>query len=79
MKYYRVKPEYDNSPKYVRCNGKVVKNGILVGNELLTPGERNKIVNNDQFFEEISIPRYETYWFFGARFEYGKGPTTYAG
>lgn len=78
MTYYRVKADCDNYPKYM-CNhkdSKIERRGVLVGNELYTPAERQKIANSGKFFEVIEIPKTHTYWFFGARFEYGKGPTT---
>jgi hypothetical protein len=74
VKYYRVKPEYDNAKKYVWRS----KNGlrclvhdsgdILVANELYTPAERAKIANRKLHFEEVEIPKSKVYFFFGARF-----------
>lgn len=78
MKYYRVKADLDNYPKYM-CNhkdSKIERKGVLVGNELYTPAERMKIANSAKYFEVIEISSRNTYWLFGARFEYGKGPTT---
>ena len=80
MIYYRVKADLDGRAKY-RYVGSSTRNikmdGSLVGNELYTPAERNRIANSDKYFEEVIVKKTETYWFFGARFEYGKGPTSY--
>lgn len=84
MKYYRVKPEFDNY--------KMSKNyDIFVGNELFTEKELEKVKikyanrNNTKRsimslsaadekilmsrFDIIEIPKSKTYWMFGARFE----------
>lgn len=72
MRYYRVKPEYDNVTKYTaKNNGAVKADGILVANELYTPAEYNKLckhLNGSWMFDIIDISRKKTYWFFGARF-----------
>lgn len=70
MLYYKVKPNYDNAPKFKLTNDHRAKpDGILVGNELYTPAERAKIANGSWFFDEVEISRKKIYWFFGARFE----------
>lgn len=74
MTYYRVKEEHDNRArfKYYEKNGfshYVKEDGILIGNELYTPKEREKIANKDRYFEKVEISKNKTYWFFGARFE----------
>ena len=79
MKYYKVKPEYDNIPVYKMSKGKVVNNGdILIGNELLTEKEFQKYKNNyvlprrlkwDDVVEERGVFPEDTYYMFGARFE----------
>ena len=70
MLYYRVKPQYDNKKRYRWNNhGQVVSNGILIANELYTPGEFRKIVNCPAWFEQINISNKNIYFFFGARFE----------
>lgn len=84
MKYYRVKPEFDNY--------KMSKNwDIFVGNELFTEKEFEKVKikyanrNNIKHFikpisiadekslmlrfDIVEIPKNKTYWMFGARFE----------
>ena len=75
MKYYRVTPENDNAPRFRwgtgRKAGYVIRDGILVGNELYTPAERAKIANHKYFFEEVEIKKSNIYFFFGARFEKG--------
>ena len=87
MKYYRVKPQYDNY-KLSRSFE------ILVGTELFTVKEwekacvkwanrntlhrgKNKAVTPVMkqafscMFDVVEIPKNKTYWFFGARFEMG--------
>lgn len=84
MKYYRVKPQYDNY--------KLSRDfEIFVGNELLTETEYKKALlkyanrNNTrraiispssrdkamfaEKFDIVEISKNKTYWFFGARFE----------
>lgn len=69
MLYYRVKPEYDNKQRYTWNNHRQgVPNGILIGNELYTPGEYKKIANCPAWFTPVQIPKNKTYWCFGARF-----------
>lgn len=67
MLYYRVKPEFDNH---------VYNNNFdfLVGNELYTEKEltRKKILFGRgvtfNMFEQVTIPKNKTFFFFGARF-----------
>lgn len=69
MKYYKVKPEYDNKTRYTWNNKKQgVSNGILIANELYTPAEFRKIANCPAWFDVVEIPKSKIYWFFGARF-----------
>ena len=69
MIYYRVKPEYDNKTRYTWNNKhQGVSNGILIANELYTPGEYKKIANHHGCFEQVQIPKSKIYFFFGARF-----------
>ena len=85
MVYYRVRPECDQKPriKYSRYAHKRVKDGVFVANELYTCGELEKFyIPWDKVYdivERVVIKKTEVYWFFGSRFEYGKGPTTYEG
>ena len=66
MKYYRVRPQYDNFPQ----NPKVRDGNILVGGELLTEREFNELpFVYAGAFEEVDIPKSQTYMCFGARFE----------
>lgn len=66
MIYYRVRKEYDNFPQ----NPKVHDGNILVANELYTEAEFNKLpFVYAGAFERIEIPKSQTYWFFGARFQ----------
>lgn len=75
MKYYRVRPEFDNWA--------VGRNYYLVGNELLTEVELRKLrarynnyyrvpLNFERIFEEVEVSKRTVYFFFGARFS----PTT---
>lgn len=69
MLYYKVKPQYDNKVRYTWNNHRQgVPNGILIGNELYTPGEFKKIANCPEWFEKVEISKKCVYWFFGARF-----------
>lgn len=70
MTYYRVRKEYDNFPQ----NPKVCDGNILVGGELYTEKEFNKLpFVYAGAFEKVEIPKNQTYWLFGARFaEKGK-------
>ena len=72
MKYYRVKPEFDNVQFSV--------NEFFVANELYTEKEIEKIrkkynilyakvYNFNKIFEIVEISKKRIYWFFGARFE----------
>lgn len=72
MLYYKVKPEYDNKIRLIRIGHytEFAKyDGILIGNELYTPRERERLLNHDRCFEKVEIPKNKIYFFFGARFE----------
>ena len=76
MTYYRVKPEFDNRARYKfvgHSNQKIRADGILIGGELYTGRERERIANADKFFDAVEIPKNKTYWFFGARFAVKEG------
>lgn len=60
MKYYRVKPEYDNRRK--------PDGDIYIKNELYTPKEVENQKLNIEFMEVVDISKKSIYWFFGARF-----------
>lgn len=85
MIYYRVKPECDQTPriKFHRYAHKRVQDGIFVANELYTSRELDEFyIPFDKvldIFDRVVVKKTEVYWFFGSRFEYGKGPTTYEG
>ena len=68
MKYYRIKPEYDNAHLLKRTF-----DGILIGNELYTVKEWERLVLKYRVSEAVcdivNISPKETYWFFGARFQ----------
>ena len=68
MKYYRIKPEYDNARLLKRAF-----DGILISNELYTVKEWEKLVLkyrvSEAVCEPVNVKPKETYWFFGARFQ----------
>ena len=71
MKYYKVKPEYDNKARYKWNNhGQGVRDSILVANELYTLAEFRKIANCQEWFQEVEVPKSKVYFFFGARFSW---------
>ena len=66
MLYYRVRQAYDQFPQ----NPKVHDGNILIGGELLTEKEFNKLPYvYAGAFEKVDIPKEKTYTSFGARFE----------
>ena len=66
MKYYRVRKLYDNFPQ----NPKVRDGNILIGDELFTETEFNKLPYiYVAAFELVEIKKNRTFWSFGARFE----------
>ena len=70
MKYYRVRPQYDNKIRYTWNNRRQgVSNGILIANELYSPREYSKLVICPDCVELVEVSKKKTYWFFGARFE----------
>lgn len=79
MKYYRVKPQYDNKRLCVIKRGKYVNCGdILIARELYTVKEWEKVVKSHVFrcspadcVEAVEVSKNKTYCFFGARFEMG--------
>lgn len=69
MKYYRVKPQYDNKIRYTWNNHhQGVSNSILIANELYTLKEFEKLANCPAWFDTVDISKKRTYFFFGARF-----------
>ncbi|SCJ99954.1 Uncharacterised protein [uncultured Eubacterium sp.] len=69
MKYYRVKPQYDNKVRYKWNNhGQGVPDSILIANELYTPKEFERLANCPAWFELVEIPKSKIYFCFGARF-----------
>lgn len=50
---------------------------LLVNNELLTEKELDriklpqKIISNNNIFKEVNVSKFDTYWFFGCRFQNG--------
>ena len=65
MKFYKVRDMYDQFPK----NPKVRNGDILIGGELYTTAEFNKLPYvYAAAFELVDIPKSKTFWSFGARF-----------
>ena len=83
MKYYRVKKDSHDFAIYGRTknNSSLHLVATLVKNELLTEkllskwGKSSEITPNfiEKHFEEVSASQKNIYWFFGCRFEIGKG------
>lgn len=73
MIFYRVRKEYDQMPKNPRRRD----GNILIANELYTEAEFNKLPYiYAGAFERVDIPKTQTYWFFGARFQVQESPWT---
>ena len=65
MIYYRVRQAYDNFPQ----NPRIHDGNILIGGELFTEKEFNKLpFVYAGAFERVEIPKNKTYMCFGARF-----------
>lgn len=78
MTYYKVKPDYDNYDKAVFTkSGKIKFDGFLVGNELYTEKEFEKIATSVCKFDIVHVSKNKTYWFFGARFSTETGGPVY--
>ena len=78
MKYFKVRPQYDNHPIFKRRGNMLTPADFLIGNELYTEREMEKLfkthmigINHARVFEEIHIPKTRTYTMFGARFQIG--------
>ena len=73
MKFYRVRPEQDQFPRFKRSKKYVfVPNGMYIRNELFTEKELSKdyfLSTRSKIFEEVEISKMKTFWCFGARFE----------
>ena len=68
MIYYRVKESYDNMPK----NPYVHDGDFYIAGELYTTKEVDKLpFIYAAAFDVVEIPKSQTYWFFGARFQVG--------
>jgi len=63
MLYFQVLPEADQvrKPKSKSCD-------ILVKNELYTTNEVLKLGVSPKYFKLVTVPKHDTYYFFGARF-----------
>lgn len=74
MRYYRVKPEYDQKQRIKNHRYKVKRkpDGVFVANELYTAGELDKfyitLEQEHNIFEVVEIPKNKIYWNFGCRF-----------
>lgn len=73
MRYYRVKPAYDQQPRIKNHKYRIKRkmDGIFVANELYTAGELDKFYltqEQENWFEPVIIPKNKVYWFFGCRF-----------
>lgn len=78
MLYYKVKPRYDNLPRYKRnAAGYLIPAGIYVRCELYTPREIEKEIKKtiltragvEKIFEPVNVSKKSVYWFFGCRYE----------
>lgn len=66
MKYYKVKPEFDQKQRFSK-SGKSYS--IFIANELYTERELEKIgALHLPYFDIVNIPKQKIYFFFGARF-----------
>lgn len=66
MKYYKVKPEFDQKQRFSK-SGKGYS--IFIANELYTERELKKIgALHYPYFDIVDIPKQKTHFFFGARF-----------
>lgn len=66
MLFYKIRKEYDQFPK----NPKVRDGNIYVGGELYTTAEFNRLpFVYAGAYEQINIPKNQTYVMFGARFQ----------
>lgn len=75
MKYYRVPEKMDNKTRYSYDSkklGRLKTDGIFVGNELYTEKEAQKYFGALVWLDPVEIPKNNTYFFFGARFEISK-------
>lgn len=63
MFFYRVKEKYDQLYNHN-------KDIMLIGKELFTPLERQKLPFSDNCFECVELPIEEVEFFFGARFHF---------
>lgn len=74
MRYYKVKPEYDQKKRIKNHKYRIKRqpDGIYVANELYTAGELDKfyltLEEEQKVFEVVQIPKNKVYWLFGCRF-----------
>lgn len=69
MKYYRVKPENENTYIFHHFTNGKQDCIYLIKNELYTEKEKEKYNIPVSYLEEVNISRKNIYWSFGARFE----------
>jgi hypothetical protein len=66
MIYYRVKKSYDQAPKNPRYHD----GNFFIAGELYTAREVDQLpFIYSAAFEVVEVPKNQTYWFFGARFQ----------
>lgn len=74
MKFYKVKPEADGVRRWKWKNGYIQCYGEFVGSELITEKElRGEVYHGktkEQIMELVTVPKKETYYFFGIRFQF---------
>lgn len=68
MKYYKVRPEDDQRPRYRQIKGHVEKIGIYIANELVTEAEAKKGGYDPNRMQPVKTHPLNCYWLFGARF-----------
>jgi hypothetical protein len=76
MRYYKVKPESDQTRHTIRFR----KGTILIANELYTENEIDKALKSGwiseffirKHFDPINLAPKNTYWSFGARYQFNQ-------
>lgn len=74
MKYYKVKPEFDNRRFLTKKSKTKIYELLLIKNELYTPKEFERMKRiygdrvKDEYFDLIEVSKRSIYWMFGARF-----------
>ena len=69
MKYFKVKPEFDQRARYTMARGGGLNwDSIFIANELYTSAELKRYPGAAQYVEPVEIPKSKIYFCFGARF-----------